>query len=204
MVKISKFWSLEEGIVLLKKESQKGPLTIREILRVLPGKGRSLILVLLCIPFCQPLQIPGLSMPFGLLIAFLGLRTLLAKRIWLPKSFLEKKISLSLFNKISNRLLKLDKKIKPWVHPRLLWMCHLKFMERLNGLIIIVLGLFLALPLPVPLSNMSAAWSICLISIGMLEDDGVFILIGYLISLITLIFFLFMGAALKNIYQASF
>lgn len=204
MVKIAKFWSLEEGIVLLKKEGQKGPLTIKEILRVLPGKGRSLILVLLCIPFCQPLQIPGLSMPFGFLIAFLGLRTLLVKRIWLPKSILEKKISSSHFNKISNTVLKLDRKIKPWVHPRLLWMCHFKLLERLNGLIIIVMGLLLALPLPVPLSNMSAAWSICFISIGMLEDDGVFVLVGYIISLITLIFFLVMGVTLKNIYQASF
>lgn len=204
MVKISKFWSLEEGIALLKKENLKSPLTLREILRVFPGKGRSLILILLCIPFCQPIQIPGLSTPFGLLIGFLGLRILFGKHLLLPKKLLEKKISSKSFQKISDAVLKLNKKIKPWTHPRILWMSHSKFMERLNGLVILILGLFLALPLPVPLSNMSAAWSLCLVSFGMLEDDGVFILIGYIVSFLTLIFFLFMGFTLKNIYQASF
>lgn len=203
MVKINKFRTLEEGIVLLRQESKDKLLSIAEILYILSGKGRSLILILLSIPFCQPIQIPGLSTPFGFAIAFTGLRILFGKRIWLPKKLLEKKIPSATFEKITDKTLAIVRKIKPWIHPRLIWMCHSSFMEKGNGLVIIILGIFLALPLPIPLSNLTAAWSICLVALGVLEDDGVFVLIGYLLSLVTVLFFLLIGLTTKNIFQGS-
>ena len=202
MAKINKFRTLEEGILLLRQEAKGEPLSIAEILRILSGKGRSLILILLSIPFCQPIQIPGLSTPFGLAIAFIGLRIVFGKRIWLPKKLLAKKIPYPTFEKITDKTLALAKKIKPWIHPRLIWMCHSPFMKKGNGLIVLILGIFLALPLPIPLSNLTAAWSIFLVALGVLEDDGVFVLIGYLLSLLTVTFFLLMGLTTKNIFQA--
>ncbi len=203
MVKLNKFRTLEEGILLLRQEAKGKPLSIAEILRILSGKGRSLILILLSIPFCQPIQIPGLSIPFGLAIAFIGLRIVFGKRIWLPKKLLAKKISSPIFKKITDKTLALVRKIKPWVHPRLIGVCHSPFMEKGNGLIIFILGVFLALPLPIPLSNLTAAWSIFLVALGVLEDDGIFVLIGYLLSLLTVTFFLLMALTTKNIFQAS-
>lgn len=161
-----------------------------EILHILSGKGRILILLLLSLPFCQPLQIPGLSMPFGLVIAFLGLRMALGKHAWLPKSILKKTVTSHTLQKITEKTLRLIEKMKRWVHPRLIWMCQGPVMQIVNGLIIALLGIFLALPLPIPLSNMSAAWSIFLIGLGLLEDDGVFVLVGYIISLLTVVFFI--------------
>lgn len=203
MVKIKKFRTLEEGILLLRQEAKGTPLSIAGILRILSGKGRSLILILLSLPFCQPIQIPGLSTPFGAAIAFIGLRIVFGKRIWLPQKLLVKKIPPHTFEKITDKTLSLVRKIKPWIHPRLIWMCNSPCMEKVNGLIIFILGIFLALPLPIPLSNLTAAWSIFLVALGMLEDDGVFVLIGYLLSLLTVTFFLLMGLTTKNIFQAS-
>ncbi|MBP9840890.1 MAG: exopolysaccharide biosynthesis protein [Simkaniaceae bacterium] len=200
MVKIKKFQTLEERLLLLRKEAKGASLAIAEILRILSGKGRSLTLILLSIPFCQPIQIPGLSTPFGLAIAFIGLRIIFGKRIWLPKKLLEKQIPSSTFEKVMDKTLALIKKIKPWIHPRLIWVCHSPFMEKGNGLMIFILGIFLALPLPIPLSNLTAAWSIFLVALGILEDDGIFVLIGYLFSLLTVSFFLLMGLTVKNIF----
>lgn len=200
MVKIKKFRTLEEGIMLLQQEAKGEPLSIKEILRILPGKGRSLILILLSIPFCQPIQIPGLSTPFGFAIAFIGLRIVLGKGIWIPKRLLAKKVPAPTFKKITDKTLTLLRKIKSWTHPRLIWICHFSSMEKVNGLIIFILGIFLAFPLPIPLSNLIAAWSIFLIALGMLEDDGVFVLIGYIVALLTVAFFLFMGLTAKNIF----
>ena len=201
MVKIKKFRTLEEGILLLREEAKGAPLSIAEILRILSGKGRSLILILLSIPFCQPIQIPGLSTPFGLAIAFIGLRIVFGKRVWLPKKLLIKKVPSSIFEKITDKTLTLVRKIKSWIYPRLRWMCHSSCMEKVNGLIIFVLGIFLAFPLPILLSNLTAAWSIFLVALGMLEDDGVFVLIGYLVFLLTVAFFLLMGLTAKNIFE---
>ncbi|MDP1608463.1 MAG: exopolysaccharide biosynthesis protein [Chlamydiales bacterium] len=203
MTKTKKFRTLEKGILLLRRKAKISPLSVAEILSLLSGKGRSLILIVLSIPFCQPIQIPGLSIPFGLAIAFIGLRIVFGKRIWLPKKLLAKKVSSSTFEKITDKTLILVRKLKSWIHPRLIGMCHSSFMEKVNGLIIFILGILLAFPLPIPLSNLTAAWSIFLVALGMLEDDGVFILIGYLVSLLTVGFFLLMGLTAKNIFQVS-
>lgn len=199
MAKLKKFWTLEQGLALLQKQAKKESLTLKMILHALSGKGRSLSLILLSIPFCQPLQIPGISTPFGLLIAVIGSRIIFGKHIWLPQKIMEKRVSKTMFETLTKQILKLVRKMKIFIHPRLFWMCHSPWMEKINGLLIVILGLFLALPLPIPFSNMSAAWSILLISLGMLEDDGVVVFLGYVISLITMVFFLFMGIAVKRL-----
>ncbi len=195
--KYSKLKSLEESIALLKEEISKKPISIGQILQILSGRGRALMLILLSLPFCQPIQIPGFSLPFGLTIAFLGLRMSFGKHVWLPEWILSKMIPGKTLNKILNSVLFLMKKIKPWIHPRLDWMCHSPIMEVVNGITICILGLFLALPLPIPFSNLLAAWAIFLIALGLSEDDGVLVVVGYFVSLLTIAAFaaMAMGAS---------
>ena len=200
MPKIKPFRTLEEEILLLQEEAKAHVLTIQDILRILSGKGRPLLLLLLCLPFCQPIQIPGFSTPFGLAIAFIGLRMAFGKRIWLPQKLLKKMISQDLLIKITDKTLGLVRKMKQWIHPRLNWVCHSPLMEKVNGLMIFLLGIFLALPLPIPLSNLAAAWSIFFISFGILEDDGLFVLIGYILSLLMFILFLFVVVTIKSFF----
>jgi hypothetical protein len=196
--KPKKFRTLEEEILLLQKEGRSTALSIAEILRVLSGKGRTIILILLSLPFCQPIQIPGFSTPFGLAVAFIGLRMVFGKTIWLPEKLLQKNVSSDVLIKITDNALNIIRKMKPWVHPRFIWLCQSSILEKGNGLLICLLGILLALPLPIPLSNLTAAWSIFFIAFGVLEDDGLFILIGYLISLITLVFFLVIALSVTN------
>lgn len=203
MVKIKKFLTLEERILMLRQKAKVAPPSIGEILCILSGKGRSLILILLSIPFCQPIQIPGLSTPFGIAIVFIGLRIVFGKRICLPKKLLEKKVSSSIFDNMTDKTLTLIRKMRSWIHPRLIWMCHSFCMEKINGLTICIMGIFLALPLPIPFSNLTAAWPIFLVALGTLEDDGVFVLIGYLVFFLTVAFFIFMGLLAENIFQIS-
>ncbi len=125
------------------------------------------------------------------MIAVLGFRIFLGKGIWLPKKLLAMTISSEHLIKIIQNALSVLKKIKPWIHPRFNWICHSFLMEKFNGIMLAALGVFLALPLPIPLSNLTAAWAILSISIGIIEDDGLFVLIGYSIFFITAIFLLF-------------
>jgi len=192
------FHTLEEEILLLQQEGKEKTLSIAEILQVLSGKGKPLILILLSLPFCQPIQIPGLSTPFGLAVAFIGLRMIFGKRIWLPGKLLNKTIPSATLSRITEKALNLIKKMKPWIHPRLLWLCRSSLIEKGNGLIIFILGILLALPLPIPASNLMAAWSILLIAVGILEDDGLFMLIGYLVFLLTLALFLLLILGIKK------
>lgn len=201
MIKIKEFQTLEQGILLLKEQAQSKPITIGEILRILSGKGRPLLLILLSLPFCQPLQIPGLSLPFGLAAAFIGLRMAFGKHVWLPQKLLTKSISHRTLKTITDKTLLITNKIKPWIHPRLYWLCHSPIMEKVNGIMVFIMGLFLALPLPIPLSNLTAAWSIFLLSLGILEDDGVFVLIGYAMFILTISFFLLIAFSINIFFN---
>ncbi|NDE82741.1 MAG: exopolysaccharide biosynthesis protein [Chlamydiia bacterium] len=190
--------TLEESILLLEQQRQSKSLSILEILEILSGKGRPIILILLALPFCQPIQLPGLSTPFGIIIGLIGFRLIINRKIWLPKKLLSKTINPSILHKITTKTLNIIKKSKKWVHPRLNWVCRNPVMEKVNAVMICLLGIMLALPLPIPLSNLTAAWSIFFIELGMLEDDGLFVLIGYGIFLLTAALFTFLGMTLSK------
>ena len=192
---------LKEDLALLLEKSQRQPtISIGEILKILSGKGRALILIFLSLPFCQPLQIPGLSIPFGLVISFIGFRMAFGKHVWLPKNVLLKTVPSATIQKISQKGLKFLTKIRRLIHPRLSWLYESRPMHVCNGLLIVLLGIFLALPLPIPLTNLSAGWAICLLSIGLLEDDGVFLLAGYLVALLTIVFLILLAFSIKWIF----
>ncbi len=200
MKKITGAIHLEDMIALLRSKAQEKFLSVREIITIFSGKGRSLLLILLILPFCQPLQIPGLSIPFALAISLIGLRMIFGKHIWLPTKLLDKTIASPFLLKITDKALPIIKKVQRWTHPRLDWVCGYRFTQIVNGLLIFTLGILLALPLPIPFSNLSAAWSIFFLSLGLLEDDGLFVLIGYFISLATLLFFLYLFFQMQKIF----
>jgi hypothetical protein len=193
---------LKESLTtLLHKSQRQNSVSIGEILEILSGRGRLFILILLSIPFCQPLQIPGLSTPFGLIVSFIGFRIAFSKHIWLPKRMLLKTIPSPILQKISQNCLKLMTRIARLIHPRFKWLCNHRTMRVSNGLLIFFLGIFLALPLPIPLTNLAAGWAILLLSIGLLENDGVFISAAYLISIFILVFFILLAFSINGYFR---
>lgn len=181
--------TLEEELLILQERGKEGPISIGEIVDLLSAKGEFLIILLLSLPFCQPIQIPGLSIPFGIVILCIGIRGAFRKKIWLPKRLLKKELSPQTTTKITRLTIKTLGVMKKWVHPRMIYLCRYRYAYLVNGWVVAFLAFCMVLPIPLPLVNMPAAISIFLISIGVLEDDGLFLLIGYIASLITALFF---------------
>ena len=188
---------------LLKESSLTGSITLGRVCDILSGRGYAVLLILFSFPFCFPISIPGLSTPFGLLLAFLGLRLAFGKKPWWPKWILSKEVShatlQSIFNKLQGALSRLEKAL----HPRLLMLVQHPLAHRAHGLLICALSLLLSLPLPIPFSNTLSALPILCLGLGLLEDDGVFVIIAYALSLVSFTFFGFIfwlgGANLHRI-----
>lgn len=180
---------IEEDLLELQEKGKDTALSLGQILEILSHKGELLAILLLCLPFCLPIQIPGFSTPFGLAIAFLGLKMTFGKYAWLPKSLLDKKVPSHILQKIIKNILWLVRKIKRWTYPRLTWLFQNTVSDIINGVIITCLGLCLALPLPIPFSNLVVAWAIFLLCLGLLEEDGLLVIVGYIASLIAFVFF---------------
>jgi hypothetical protein len=200
MKKIKNNSTIEKDILLLQEKGKNSYISIGEILNILSEKGQSLFILLFSLTFCQPLQSPGLSTPFGLAIAFIGLKMAFGKYAWLPQRILAKSITPQTLQKISEKLLWLLKKMNYWIYPRIIWLCYYPAMQIINGLLISILGILLALPLPIPFSNLMAAWPILFIGLGLLKDDGVFILMGYFVSLFTFGYFIAIFLSIKFIF----
>jgi len=63
---------------------------------------------------------------------------------------------------------------------------------------IAIAALLLALPLPIPFTNMIPGWAIFLIALGLMERDGLFILAGHLVLFISLAYFALLGGSVHQ------
>lgn len=181
--------TLSESLDDLLKNSSKERVKLEEIFQHLAGRGYAAILVLFSLPFCLPIQIPGFSTLFGLAMAFMGLRVAFGKHLWWPDWVLAKEISYHTLESIIKNVQKVIAKLKRFVHPRWTILVYHPILHRMHGLLICALALLLALPLPIPFTNLLTAIPIILIALGILEDDGLFIVIGYAIALLAFIVF---------------
>lgn len=163
--------------------------SLGKILHVLAGRGQAVLLILFSLPFCQPIQIPGFSTPFGILLCFIGLRIAFGHKVWLPKTILERQISFKTLKKISEIAVKITNKLRFLISTRLTWLVTNPFLHLIHGLMIALLGVLLALPIPFPMTNFFTAYPILAFGLAFLEDDGVMIIIAYALSLICLLFF---------------
>lgn len=175
---------LEKALISLLDEAQGQPISVETLLKTLAGRGYPALLVIIALPFCLPIQIPGLSTPFGLLLAFMGFRIAFGKKLRWPKSLLKKNIPYSTLQKVVEKLVYWNKRFKGFLRPRFSDFVQNPFWHRLHGVTIAFLGLILALPLPVPFTNMLTALPIIVMGLGLLEDDGLWVLIAYFLALL--------------------
>lgn len=191
--------TLGQALLELKNEIN-GHVKFGEVVRVLKGRGFPIFMILFSLPFCLPVQIPGASTPFGIAIAFMGLRIALGKKLWWPESWLERDVPHETLKRIIDAALKFNEKIHKWVFPRFTFLTSIPVLYRCHGLFAMGLGLLLALPLPIPFSNLMTAFPLLFLGIGLLEDDGVFITIAYLWGYLTFGFFIGLFVAGKQLF----
>lgn len=184
--------TLEQSFEELLKKSNEKTMTLGDVVHELAGRGYPILIILLVLPFCLPIQIPGFSTPFGLILAFMGLRLAFAKQMWWPESLLNKTIPHKQIQSLCENTLWIIKKLRPFLKPRYTFLTQTPWLHRIHGVTLAILALILALPLPIPLSNLLTAIPILCLGLGLLEDDGVFIMAGYVITAIAFFFFAFL------------
>lgn len=190
-----------ESLQLIQKRAvESKTIKVKEIFHLLSGKGYAALFILLSLPFCLPIQIPGFSTPFGIILSFLGLRFAFAKKLWWPKWILEKEVSSQNVEALSNQAIRVMKKTEKILKPRLNFLTDNWFIHRLHGLLVFILAIFLSLPLPIPMTNLLSATPILFLGLGLLEDDGVFILLSYLFAIACMTFFAIMFLFVRNIF----
>lgn len=165
--------SLRQELDELLSKLAIDPLTIGRLRDGLGPRGHAVLTLLLAFPFVLPIPLPGLSTPFGVVIAVAGFAVAMGRLPWLPKRWLEIKIE-------GEKLRFVQRKIEPWlvriekfVRPRMTSLTVGSTQVRLHGALIFFAAVVLALPAP-PGGNVMPALSIIFSSLALAEEDGLF------------------------------
>lgn len=171
--------------------------TLRDVVERFEGRVYTLFLVLLSLPFCQPIALPGLSTPFGMVISLLGLRYALRQKPWIPRFVLDTRIRPLFFTMVLRLGGRILSRLEKLLHPRWDWMFTFHITQFLSGWAIFVCGCLLLLPLPIPFSNLLPALSVILLAASLAERDGLTLSLGVGSFVITIAFFIliFWGGA---------
>ena len=186
---------LSDDLGLILREFEVENVTLREVMAVLHGRGYVLLVMMLALPFSTPIPLPGLSTPFGLVIALIGARLALGQKPWLPARLLDTRLSPKFFAKVFAAARKILRGFEYLLRPRALWLTRSAGMQQLHAVPILINALLLLLPLPVPMSNVLPAFSILLLAAGLLERDGLFIVGGYIGFVLGVAYFVLVGVA---------
>lgn len=202
--------SLGEKLQAIINNLPEDKLTLSAIRDLLGRDGLLLFTALLTIVFMIPVSIPGVSTIFGGTILLIGISLLLNRNPWLPARFLKKEFPSDKLRASLNQGLKwfhrLEKISKPH---RLRWLTNNRLASILNGCSIILGAILLMMPFGlIPFSNTLPALALLFYSIGILQKDGVSILLGHLSIIATLIYFAVLisggGLAINSIIERFF
>lgn len=187
-----------------------GGVTLAEIRDLVGQDGLLILTAFLTIVFLVPVSIPGVSTVFGAAILLIGICRLFGRNLWLPK-------------KIAGRVLPSEKllgglnKGRVWVHRlerisrahRIPWLASPGLMDTVNNLALVAAAVLLMAPFGlIPFSNTLPALALLFFAIGLLQRDGLFIILGHLGNLFTVIYFSVLivggGAAIREIFLRFF
>src|SRR6516162_10924786 len=184
---------LSEELAKLEKKSQEQSVNLGDVIFLLDERARTFLLLLLSLPFVQPIPLPGLSTPFGVAIALLGIGFLLGGKPWLPHRLLKTQLPEIFLAPALEGVRRLAQIMEVLLRPRMLFLATNPTMQRLEGLCILVCGLLLSLPLPIPFSNMLPAMTVIVFASSTLGKDGFFYVGGIFCFAITVAFFALIG-----------
>ncbi len=156
----------------LADASDRDTITIDEILIGLGNQAFGLLVLVLALPNAIPGPIiPGFSVPFALGIILLASQILRGhRRPLLPNWVRRRAIRRERFRRFVTRAEPALRRFERWFRPR-----HARFLTRRDnrprtiGVILILLALVLALP--IPFGNGPQAFAICIVALGMFEGD---------------------------------
>ena len=158
------------------------PISVERLLETLSERGHAVAIFILSAPFVI-IPIPGLSTAVSVVLFGLSFGIILGGRAWLPGLVRRRQISPETLHRLMSGTRRVMNKVSKLVKPRLAWATH-RSQHWLIGLSLIVATFIFALPLPIPGNNIPPAIGLVLLSLGLIERDGLLVLLGHIYTLI--------------------
>lgn len=151
-----------------------------DVIAVLRDRAFALLIVLLGLPNCLPMP-PPIPLVCGLLLALVAAQILAGRAApWLPEALLHRSIRRGDVQRAVRRALPVLRRLERWSRPRIM-MLDSAFAMRLMGLLLLTLALGLLVAAPV-VGQIPLGIAVCLVGLGLVERDGVVVLVGFAVG----------------------
>jgi hypothetical protein len=184
---------------------RRGSVSVRELLATLRGSPYLLLTALLSLIFIPPLPLFWLAPIAGVIIALFGLHMALGLKPIIPDGLLNLQLPQKVLPSVLKATSVLLRKIEFLSRPRWRLISRNELLMNFYGLVIFLTSLMLMPPLPIPFLHFFPALTLFVLSLGLVERDGVFIILGLILFFVTVTFFslLFLGGRtlLEHLYH---
>jgi hypothetical protein len=163
------------------KHLDKDTFTLSELSDALKQRSFGLLLLILALPNALLLAVvPMVSTFFGVLLIFVSLQLIFRqKTLWLPKKIAHYSMTKSEIEKIYTKCEPLLLKAEKLLKARFSFLTSF-YSEPILGIVCLIHAIIIALP--IPLGNVLPGTTLIILALGLIEKDGLFIIIGYILS----------------------
>ncbi|MFC5462226.1 exopolysaccharide biosynthesis protein [Massilia niabensis] len=182
---------LSQRLRSLVRSLPRTGITLSELIHLVGNDGLLILTALLTLVFLIPVSIPGVSTVFGAAILLIGMSRLFGRELWIPSKIKHRTIA-------TRKLRPLLRKALPWLQKlervsrpnRIQWLVANGPIQHLNNASLILGAVLLMMPFGlIPFSNTFPAIALLFFAIGLLQRDGVCVLLGHISNIVTIIYF---------------
>lgn len=174
---------LSSILTAIARAQDKDRISIGDLLEALRRRALGALMFIFAVPTALPMP-PGVSAVLGAPLLFLTAQLMLGMKPWLPRFITDRSLSRVDFERVVATTAPWLARAESVMRPRLT-MLAARPAVHLVGLVGLCLSIILFLP--IPLGNMLPSIAICIMSLGILERDGLWILIGLIVAVLSVV-----------------
>lgn len=170
-------------LTAIASAQDKERISVADLLEALRHRALGALMFIFAVPTALPMP-PGVSAVLGAPLIFLTMQLMFGMQPWLPKLITDRSLSRVDFERVVNTVAPWLARAEGIMRPRLTFLA-MRPAVYFVGFASFVMAVILFLP--IPLGNMLPSVAICIMALGLLERDGVWVFIGLATALLSVI-----------------
>ncbi|WP_136441596.1 exopolysaccharide biosynthesis protein [Pacificoceanicola onchidii] len=194
----SQTMAISDRLDRLADEAEGEAVTLDWVLAQLHERAFGLFLLILALPCCIPF-LYGIPQVVALPLMFVSAQIVFGRDVpWLPKKLGARSVSAEGLRSLAERAGPWLRRIEAVSRPRLTGLTR-RPADRVIGLALVLFGASILVPLPG--TNTVPGFAVVVVAMGLLQRDGVLVLLGALLGTAWIASLIFAGATLINVIR---
>lgn len=159
-------------------------ISLADLIAALQDRAYGVLMLVFALPNLAPIGVPGMSVIFGAPLILLAFQLAWGRPMpWFPRWLAERSFSRAALERTLLWSLPMLERTERWLRPRLLLLTGWTG-ERFLAAACVVFAILLSLP--IPFGNWLPALALCILSLALVEKDGIAYLAGMAVGLASL------------------